>query len=312
MAPRQPGRTQPTIRHRRRDEDRSTNAAPSSGENVPPTSAAPPSEFIRERNALVARLTKADQPKAAARVKAVPRPTVPVWAVNRLGRDERAGVEQLITATERMRSAQLGRGDRSRDLSAASADHRAALAHLGERAEAVLHEAGFAVTHQVRLRIETTLTAAAADPGLREALRQGHVERELTARGFDVFAGEKFPPRAHPTPATAKPTTGAARRATGETPQAKEAEAREQRESRVAEANERLDRAEAEATARRERLSAARQRVGELRRLLAEAARTEAQAAREERHAAAALNAAQKALRAAQGASATARRRHRA
>jgi hypothetical protein len=260
--------------------------------------AAPPSEFIRERNALVARLTKADQPKAAARVKEVPRPTVPVWAVNRLARDERKSIEQLIAATERMRSAQLGRGD----LSAASADHRAALAHLGERAEAVLHESGFAVTHQVRLRIETTLTAAAADPALREALRQGHVERELTARGFDVFAGEKLPPRAHPAPATPKPTTSTTRRATSETPEAKEAEAGEQRESRVAEANERLERAEAEATARRERLNAARQRVGELRRLLAEAAR-------EERHAAAALNAAQQALRAAQGASATAKHR---
>ena len=51
-------------------------------------------------------------------------------------------MEQLIVATEQTRSAQLGRGDRNRDLSAASASHRAALAHLGERAEAVLRQAG--------------------------------------------------------------------------------------------------------------------------------------------------------------------------
>jgi hypothetical protein len=266
----------------------------------------PPSAFTRERSALVARLTKAGQATTAARVKAMPRPTVAVWAVNRLARDERESVEHLIAATERMRSAQLGRGDRSGDLSAASASHRAALSHLGERAAAVLREAGLSATHQVLLRIETTLTAA-ADPALREALRQGRVERELAARGFDVFAGEKLPTQRHALPTTPKLPTREMR-ATGET-QAKGAEARERQEARVAEAKEQLDRAEAEATTRQERLDAARQRVGELRRLLDEAARAEAQAAQEERRAAKALRAAQKALRAAQGASAAARRR---
>lgn len=50
--------------------------------------AVPPSEFTRERNALVARLTQAGQAKTAARVHAMPRPTIPVWAVTRLARDE--------------------------------------------------------------------------------------------------------------------------------------------------------------------------------------------------------------------------------
>jgi hypothetical protein len=59
---------------------------------------APPSEFTRERNALVARLTKLDQNEAAARVKAVPRPTAPIWVVNRLAREEPKSVKQLITA----------------------------------------------------------------------------------------------------------------------------------------------------------------------------------------------------------------------
>jgi hypothetical protein len=48
---------------------------------------APPSEFIRERSAIVARLTKLGQVKAAERVRAVPKPTVSVWAVNRLARE---------------------------------------------------------------------------------------------------------------------------------------------------------------------------------------------------------------------------------
>jgi hypothetical protein len=165
---------------------------------------APPSEFTRERNALVSRLTKLGQKEAAARVKAVPKPTVSVWAVNRLAREAPKNVNRLITAAEQMRAAQLGRGD----LRAASASYQAALAHLSERAGAILREPGLGATHQVLLRVETTLAAAAADPDLQTALRQGRLERELAARGFEVFAGEEVPPLRPRTPVQA-PTSKA-------------------------------------------------------------------------------------------------------
>ncbi len=72
-------------------------------------------------------------------MKFVPKPTVSVWAVNRLAREEPKSVERIITAAKQMRTAQLGRGD----LRAARASYQAALAHLRELAEALLRrEAG--------------------------------------------------------------------------------------------------------------------------------------------------------------------------
>src|SRR5438093_6395004 len=100
--------------------------------------AAPPSAFTRARDALVARLAKLGQAEAAARVKAVRRPTAPLWAVNRLAREERESVERLIAAADRMRAAKLGQGASAADFARASTEQRAALAHITERAGAIL------------------------------------------------------------------------------------------------------------------------------------------------------------------------------
>jgi hypothetical protein len=43
------------------------------------------------------------------------------------------------------------------------------------------------------LRVQNTLTAATVDAQARAALRAGHLERELTAPGFDVFGGARPP-----------------------------------------------------------------------------------------------------------------------
>jgi hypothetical protein len=262
---------------------------------------APPREFTRERKALVTRLTKSGQTAAAARVKAMPRPTVPVWAVNRLARDEPKSIDRLITSVQQMRAAQLG-GGKPHELSAASQSYRALLAHLSERAEAILREAGLGATHQVRLRVETTLAAAAVDPKLRPMLREGRLERELAARGFEVFAGEKLPPKAR-IPAAA-PGPSVSRAATGESTAAERgASDRESRRARVREAH---SQAQAQAAAQRERLAAARRRVTELQNLLREATRAQAEAAENDKRAARTLRATERALRAAEHARARA------
>jgi hypothetical protein len=261
---------------------------------------APPTEFIRERNALVVRLTKLGQKEAAARVKAVPKPTVSVWTVNRLAREAPESVERLITAAERMRTAQLGRGD----LRVARASYQAALAHLSERAPAILREVGLGATHQTLLRVETTLAAAAVDPDLQPALRQGRLERELAARGFEVFAGEELPPPQPRGPAQAPAIKAPQDRAAApEEPSAEksaEVATSELHAARLAKAREELTRAEAEAASQRERLTAAGQRVVELRQTLQEAVRAEVDTSKDEKAAAKALRAAHEALRAAE------------
>jgi len=257
--------------------------------------AAPPSEFTRARDALVARLTKLGQAEAAARVKAVRRPTAALWAANRVAREDREGIQRLVAAADHMRAAQLGQGATGADFATASAEQRAALTHLTQRTEALLKQAGLGATHQVLLRVETTLAGAAADPELRPALRQGRLEHELAARGFDVFAGEELPARR-----PAAPTAGGSAGIGSPAPSSGSKADRERDESRLTDAREAVAEAEARATQQREAVASARLRVEELSAMLRDAQRRETEAAREGKRAEAALRAAREALRAAE------------
>src|SRR5262249_47252204 len=149
----------------------------------------PPDEFTGRRNALATALEKAGEKQAAVRLKALRKPSVPVWAVNRVAREEPDRIEQLIDAVDRTKAAQLGRGG---DLPAIVRQQRATLASLLKRALEFLKKAGLDVSPQTRMRVEKTLMGAAADPGEREALRAGRVERELVPAGFEVF-GDAMP-----------------------------------------------------------------------------------------------------------------------
>jgi len=153
--------------------------------------AVPPREFRRARQALALRLAKAGEARAAAAVRKITRPTVPVWMVNRLAREATPAVEQLVKTAGRMRAAQLGRSGSAGALRSAAQAHHEALAHLVEQARRKLTEAGPGASHRLLLRIENTLDAAAADPALHGALRQGRLDRELDVRGFDVFAAAR-------------------------------------------------------------------------------------------------------------------------
>jgi hypothetical protein len=149
----------------------------------------PPHDFVKARNALVARLQKDGDTAAAKAVAAMKRPPVTVWAVNRLSRDASDTVEELIESADRMKQAQLGHGGAATDLGAATARHLSVLGKLARRAETMLGSAGIRSSGELLRRIETTLTAAASDKDLRAALRKGRIEQELAPLGFEVFGG---------------------------------------------------------------------------------------------------------------------------
>jgi hypothetical protein len=149
----------------------------------------PPKEFTRTRAAWVARLRQAGDVKAAARVKARRVPPIPVWVVNRLAQDAGQDLDALISASKSLRAAQLGRRPRGEAVGEATAERRTAIERLLKRARNVLREARTAPNHQMLLRVQTLLTAAAADPETQRTLRKGEIERELAAPGFDVFSG---------------------------------------------------------------------------------------------------------------------------
>jgi pimeloyl-ACP methyl ester carboxylesterase len=222
----------------------------------------PPTAFARQRDALAVRLREAGDSTAVAQVKARRVPTLPVWVVNRLALDHPDDVEALIAAAERVKAAQLGRGQGG-TLATATAAHRAALDRLRERAGVMLRDAGGATADKL-LRVQNTLTAAAVDAQARAALRAGHLERELTAPGFDVFGGARplatrsSRPRA---PAARAGTTGTpARTAAAASPAAaKVEERRREREATRAARQERIAQARTAVTEAEQQAAAARQ-----------------------------------------------------
>ena len=202
--------------------------------------AGPPCAFTRERDALAASLTKRGQAAVAAKVKARRAPTVPIWAINRLARQHPALIKQLVAGAERVGAAQIG-GAAPKQLSAAMDAYRGAGEALLEPLDAILTAAGVTASHQVRLRIQQTLMAAAADPKVRRALLAGRLETEMTASGFDVFGG-RVP--AAPASREARPEAEPRRAAGEQKSAAREARARHQAEVKAAVERERLAAAE--------------------------------------------------------------------
>jgi hypothetical protein len=147
----------------------------------------PPAQFVRARNALVARLREAGRQREAAGVARLRRPNPIVWTVNRLARTEEAGVRQLLAASDRLRRAAL---HDPRAVPDATAHHRAALQRLMEQAERILTDADLRPTPDVLRRVHATLTAAAGDRDKHAELREGRLTEPLEPGGFEVFAGE--------------------------------------------------------------------------------------------------------------------------
>lgn len=151
--------------------------------------ALPPAEFTRARKELAKRLRADGENAAAMRVEDLRKPTVAAGLVNRLARAERMNVRALLTAGERLRTAQakLLRGGSPDGVHKAAADERKALnallaaARREEPSEAVLR------------RVEETLRAAAVDDEARELLQQGRFLQERKPVGFGF--GLEQPPR---------------------------------------------------------------------------------------------------------------------
>ena len=139
----------------------------------------PPEEFTAARDD-AARAAKADgDAETAAQLKALRRPSVAAWLVNRLVAEQPDLVEQLLALGPALAEAQAaGQGD---DLRALGAQRRelvgavvAQAVELGERA----------TTAAVRDEVASTLEAALADPEAAEAVRSGRLVRALSYAGF--------------------------------------------------------------------------------------------------------------------------------
>jgi hypothetical protein len=133
--------------------------------------ALPLAEFTPARNALAARLRKAGQADEAEAVKALKKPTPPVWAINQVARQEPTAIQDFLEAVARLRSTQERR--RSEELDAATREERETFTRAVELVRQRLTEAGSRDAADTMARVTGMLRGAAADPAHYDDLRLG-------------------------------------------------------------------------------------------------------------------------------------------
>ncbi len=158
--------------------------------------------FVAARNALAAELKAEGDKDAAGRVKALAKPSVSAWAVNRASVAARDAFGALIDAGEAVRVAQAG-GDGA-DLAAAMKQRRDALSALMSEARALLADAGRGAGDAIMRRVSTTFEALAAYGRHQPEPGAGRLAADLEPPGFEVLvalAANPPPPRAARPPA---------------------------------------------------------------------------------------------------------------
>ena len=140
----------------------------------------PVDEFTAARNDLAKRLRAEGERAAPARVKELRKPTAAAGVVNRLVRTERMNMRALLTAGERLRTAQgkLLSGGKPDAVHNAAEDERKALTALLAAAKRD------GANEPVLRKVEQTLRAAAIDEEARELIKQGRLTEDLQPAGF--------------------------------------------------------------------------------------------------------------------------------
>jgi hypothetical protein len=207
----------------------------------------PPAEFIAERNAIAKRAGT-----RGAEIRALPKPTLPVWVVNQLYWQQPDAYRALTESAENLRAthkAVLGGG--GGDLRGASKAHEEALDAALKAALAIAAANGHPPSDAARQTIGTTLRALpGTDP-------PGRLQQALMPGGFEALAGLPAGGRVVPAPA------GRAGKTAGKKKPATAAPGATIDKAAVARAQKALDDAvravtEAEQAARREEFEAAR------------------------------------------------------
>lgn len=137
----------------------------------------PPEEFTAARDA-AAKAARADADAVKA-LKALRKPSVAAWLVNRLVAEQRTLVDQLLDLGPALAAAQAqGDGD---ELRALGGQRRALVDAVVATAVGL---ADRPVSASVRDEVASTLEAGLSDPGAADAVRSGRLVRALSYAGF--------------------------------------------------------------------------------------------------------------------------------
>ena len=139
----------------------------------------PPEEFTAARDEAGKAAKAAGHADVATDLKALRRPSVAAWLVNRLAHEQPDLVDQLLQLGPALASAQAqGQGD---ELRALGAQRRALVDAVVSRA---VDLADRPVSAAVRDEVASTLEAGLSDPGAADAVRSGRLVRALSYAGF--------------------------------------------------------------------------------------------------------------------------------
>jgi hypothetical protein len=147
----------------------------------------PLAEFTAARNALAARLKKEGRAVESERVKALPKPAVPAWAVNQIYWNDPESFDTLLSTGERIRRAQSGKL-KNVDLRELLDRKKELTARLMTAAAAILAAAGHAASPEVMRRVSATLESLAAWGESEGVPRAGRLTADLDPPGFDTLA----------------------------------------------------------------------------------------------------------------------------
>lgn len=144
-------------------------------------------DFTGARNALAKQLRTEGRTLDAERVKALPKPPAPAWAVNQLYWQDPKAFERLLTLGERVRKAQTGQL-RNADLRALLEEKKQMTTALLTQASAILEEAGHAASADAMRRVSATLESLAAWGPMEGVPKAGRLTADLDPPGFDTLA----------------------------------------------------------------------------------------------------------------------------
>lgn len=155
-----------------------------------------PDEFVKRRDELARTLREEGDAESAAVVAKLRKPTVAAWAVNQLARRRPDDLAALFEIADRVEKAQRRAvSGRKAPLRETVRELRSAVNDLAASAASYLEDVGSQpATH--RDGIAATIQAATVDEEVREAVRDGRLERTAEAPGFGTLAGLGVPAEA--------------------------------------------------------------------------------------------------------------------
>lgn len=141
----------------------------------------PLEEFTQARNALAKSLKDEGRADEAARVKKLKKPPVSAWAVNRLAREDPAGIGRLLELVDELKEARS-----AGEIHSLGAERRELVAKLTRRAGEIAEAAGHAASPATIQRVTQTLQAGAEEEE-RDLLQKGALPDDLEPAGFDAL-----------------------------------------------------------------------------------------------------------------------------